>query len=221
MEICVKTLSRTVIFAFPKEAKGADLMAAVEERGIVEKGNYYLKAGNEVITPQASILRISLPVFALPGRPLMDPIDIEVKYRSRVSTFSYPSDMTVASLKHILSYRLRLYLEDFCLLDSTCELDLALPISALQGTITVQTNTKYPETGFPVLVKMLDGRTIRVSVASDSEVDQVKRIIGETEGIYWDQIRLLCPGRCVSEGTLGDYGVKAESTLYCVLRIRH
>lgn len=88
MEICVKTLRRTVAFTFPKDASGADLMTAVEERGIVERRNYHLKAGKEVITLQASIALISLPVFALPGRPPMDPRDIEVEYRSRVRTFS-------------------------------------------------------------------------------------------------------------------------------------
>jgi hypothetical protein len=219
MEICVKTLRRTVVFTFPKDASGADLMTAVEGRGIVERGNYHLKAGKEVITPQASIVLISLPVLALPGRPLMDPIDIEVEYRSRVRTFSCPPDMIIASLKHVLSPHIRIYFEDFCLLDSTSELDPVLPISALKGIITVKTNTKYPETGFFVNVRMIDGRTLRLSVASDSEVDQVKRMIGEAMGLYWDEIRLGCPGRCVVEGILGDYGVKAESTLYCIRRL--
>ena len=221
MEVCVKTLDRTVRLQLPEKAVGADLMAAVELSGMLGQQQCYLKAGEQVISPLSSLANVTSPVLAIPGDAPTDMVEVQVEFLSKRHSLHCPADMPFSSLKLALGKRFYLLPDDFCVLTSSGEMDPSLPISVLKDTLKVQTNTQYPPAGFPVQVKTLTGKTITLTVTRELEVDQVKRMIGEAQGEYWEDLKLICAGKCVISGQcIGDYNIAAGSMLHCVVRSR-
>lgn len=78
-------------------------------------------------------------------------------------------------------------------------------------------------TGENVLyVKTLTGKTITITYESPSStIEQVKARIKEHEGLPIDQQRLIYGGVQLGDSnTLDDYGIRPETTLHLVLRLR-
>ena len=74
---------------------------------------------------------------------------------------------------------------------------------------------------FEIFVKTLNGKVFTILVQSNYSVHLVKEIIQDKEGIPLDQQRLIFAGmQLMDECTIGVYGIKKESMIHLVLRLR-
>ncbi|KAJ4956137.1 hypothetical protein NE237_012920 [Protea cynaroides] len=69
-----------------------------------------------------------------------------------------------------------------------------------------------------ILVKTLDGKTIRFEISSDDTVEHLKSKIEEKEGIPSNRQRLIFAGKRLRNGqTLEDYNINKESTIFAII----
>ncbi|CAF1190003.1 unnamed protein product [Adineta ricciae] len=74
---------------------------------------------------------------------------------------------------------------------------------------------------FLIFVKTLTGQSMTLEVTSKMKVQDLKKLIEETDGICIDQQRIIFMGIQLEDGrALSDYNVQKESTLHLVLRLR-
>ena len=69
-------------------------------------------------------------------------------------------------------------------------------------------------------MRTLTGRTITLDVRPGDSIEAVKEAIQRKEGIAPEHQRLIYSGKQLQEGTLADYAVPKEATLYLVLRLK-
>jgi ubiquitin len=72
-----------------------------------------------------------------------------------------------------------------------------------------------------IFVKTLTGRCLTANVELNQTIGELKKIIYEKEGIPMDSQRLVFAGKQLEETrSLADYGIRKESTVHLVLRLR-
>lgn len=72
-----------------------------------------------------------------------------------------------------------------------------------------------------IFVRTLTGRTVAILVDLNQNIFETKSSIQKAEGIPIDQQRLVFSGKQLEDDrTPFDYGIKAESTIHLVLRLR-
>jgi hypothetical protein len=82
---------------------------------------------------------------------------------------------------------------------------------------------RQPGRAILIFVKTITGRTISVSVHDSDTVEAIKHTMKGMKGIpdTADEQRLMYDGKQLEDGhTLKHYGIKTESTIHCIYRLR-
>ena len=74
---------------------------------------------------------------------------------------------------------------------------------------------------FPIHIKSLTGKTVDINVAPFDNIEYIKSLYQDKEGVPPDQQRLIYNGVMLKDNkTIFDYKIEKESTLHLVLRLR-
>jgi hypothetical protein len=73
---------------------------------------------------------------------------------------------------------------------------------------------------FQIHVKTLTGKELKLRVISSMTIVDVKFLIRDVEGIPAEQQSLIFERNGLDDGTLADYNIEAESTLFLLLKLR-
>ena len=103
--------------------------------------------------------------------------------------------------------------------------DSQVVIACVSGPIPELLLSKRPSpiipSSFKVEVKTLTGKSIHITINSEMNVEDIKEIISDREGIPQDQIRLICEGHGLSDcETVEQLRMTVDSVIYLVLRLR-
>ena len=74
---------------------------------------------------------------------------------------------------------------------------------------------------FPIHIKTLTGKTVDINVAQFDNIEYIKSLYQDKEGVPPDQQRLIYNGVMLKDNkTIFDYKIEKESTLHLVLKLR-
>jgi ubiquitin C len=73
---------------------------------------------------------------------------------------------------------------------------------------------------FQIHVKTLTGKELKLRVISSMTIDDVKFLIRDVEGTPAEQQSLIFERNGLEDGTLADYNIQKESTLFLLLKLR-
>ncbi|EMC98655.1 hypothetical protein BAUCODRAFT_103027 [Baudoinia panamericana UAMH 10762] len=95
------------------------------------------------------------------------------------------------------------------------------PMLSMPKPLGQRYGAHVPGESFPISVKTLVGQELPLEVMPTTTVNDTKYMIQDMDGIPPDQQRLIFSGKQMEDGrTLSSYGVKEESTMQLVLRLR-
>jgi hypothetical protein len=79
----------------------------------------------------------------------------------------------------------------------------------------------HVETGMTIVIIMLTGKSYTIYVRPATTIEELRLLIQSQERIPADQQKLVWAGKLLEgENTLADYGIRGETTLHLILRLR-
>jgi large subunit ribosomal protein L40e len=179
-------------------------------------------------------LGLSGPVVhaTLSGGPSIQTLqwDIDGKtYRVPLAILS-PDSPTVGDLKNAVQKSYQVASDDNCTLILTtpgggtwyqynaCDEKLLIQDLGLQGPVV---DISLSRDMFQIFIKTVTGKTIELRAYAGTTIGKLKAMIQDTADIPSDQERLIFAGKKLEDDrTMADYGIKKETRIDLVLRLR-
>lgn len=185
--------------------------------------------GNETLASYNIYDGVTIKCTELKWKTVVEPRPKRSKVKEDIGTITiqFPNDRTLElpikgseTIKNIIARCCDHSDEEDCQLSFESR-NLSRDLTFAETGIAFGSRFKFVDDRMQIFVKTLTGKIIPVYAHQSSEVEHVKQLIENKEGVPVDQQRLIFDGKQLEDNkTLKDYKIQNKSTIHLVLRLR-